>query len=531
MSDGKVGQAVHSEFALYEADGVTTRSGAAGDVSVLVLKDGAVDASVVTISEVAGAPGQYVAELTPAASGKFTLVMRDTVFNRDLVESFDVTQSTIDDVAFAVANLAAHDALAALEGVDAVRTATAWSPTVVILRRATMTPIDPDMDVDLVTPLLSLEILSADGATVLQIIPGSELVRSSLGKYAAVPTPLVSVGTYFIRVSFIVGGVELTDVVRFSVSPAAGTSGGVVGSAVTLTRVYTYPTSLANARYDLTGLPPEEIWRMIGDVSAELETLTRGNIFNAEYGEFACNGRARRVVYHPLQLPFCYLESVRLIDDQTDHRRDGWYRMVYSTVHNPSVQTTDYTLRAGMVESIRKSFPMGTLNVAVKGAIGTLVPMHHVETFSASVVAAESDSVVVTDLSGFSVRDVIDIIGATNAVRVIVRAIDVLTSSLLFDPVGGSVSPLEIGSVVRTFGAVPRPVELVANYLFGEKMREYRANAVGDEFIPTNRIKREKTDDYEIEFMGGISEGSLTGSPKYDQMLTPYLKAVDVRIV
>ena len=43
------------------------------------------------------------------------------------------------------------------------------------------------------------------------------------------------------------------------------------------------------------------------------------------------------------------------------------------------------------------------------------------------------------------------------------------------------------------------------------------------------RIKRERTDDYEIEFQPGKAGDTLTGSPKYDQMLVPYLRPIDVR--
>lgn len=418
--------------------------------------------------------------------------------------------------------------IASIDGISSLRAGAAWSPVLVILDEATMTPTD--LDLVLGVPGAALTVLAGDGTTVVQAVDGSAMTRQAVGRYAVTLDPLPSSGVYFLRVAFIVANVEYLDPVRIMAGPPVTVDAGLVGTAGSLARVYTYPGSLLSAGFDLGDLTPLQVWDAIRDVSAEIEAITKGNIFNGEPGDYACSGRARRVVYHPLQLPFCHLERVSLSQDRTDHLRDGMYRITMSSWQDPVVDEDRYTLRAGMVESIRASFPMGVGNVVVRGAVGTLAPAHHVETTSVTEVGPLSGSVQIADLTGFQPRDVVDVVGVAGAVRVVVKAVDVGTSSLVFDPLGGAFEPVEAGAVVRTYGAVPRQVELVANYLFGVRQREVRANAAGEEFLPAGRIKRERTDDYEIEFQPGSASDSLTGSPKYDQMLIPYLKPIDVRV-
>jgi hypothetical protein len=516
-----VGSVIYSHFGLYEADGTTPRTGASADVEVALLRDDEIIDLVVTVEELEA--GDYVASFTPDEVGFYTVKLTDTAQAVDIVESFEVSANSLDDVAAAVAAITAHDALVSVTGIETLRASSAWSPNLIFLRRSTMSPIDPDS-------VTSLEILGGDGSTEVEAIDGEDLERVSLGNYEAAPAQLEAAGTYFLRVTFVYGGTEIVDVLRIYAQPARGEASSSSGSAVDLARVYTYPSSLEAARFDLSDLTQAEVWRRIKDVSAQIEVLTKGNLFNGEYGTFECSGRGRRIVYHPQQHPFVHLESVQLSESRTDHGRDGFFRRPLDSFGSPTIASAKYHLRAGMVEGIRYDFPMGAGNVLVTGAIGKLEPAKYAETLSASEVGADSDSVQVEDSTGFAARDVVDIIGETFAVRVILTSIDRADHVLYYDAVGGEFDAIPAEAVVRTFGAVPRAVEQVANYLFGVLLREEAANADGVEHIPAGRIRRERTDNYEIEFqMAGINE-TLTGSPKYDLLLLPYMKAIDVRI-
>ena len=50
-------------------------------------------------------------------------------------------------------------------------------------------------------------------------------------------------------------------------------------------RIYTTPTSIAQARFNLDGYTAAEVWDMIRDVSAEIDSITR-HLFNGEYGTY-----------------------------------------------------------------------------------------------------------------------------------------------------------------------------------------------------------------------------------------------------
>lgn len=525
MSSGKVGELLHSHFSLYEADGQTKRSGAADDVTVTLLLDNALAAEAVAVAEV-GATGEYDGTFTPESTGTYTVVFRDTVRGTDYVESFQVFENDIDDVATAVADIAAGAAPAVVSvvGVDNLRVDAAWAPIIVILRRATMTPADPDGSV-----LTLVEVLAGDGSEVLQEADGAGAVRQDVGRFTIDLDALASAGTVYLRVTFTFGGIEVVDVVRLAVLPSLGAAEAMTGGGTVLARVYTYPSSLRRAKFNLDALEADEIWATIRQVSAELEAMAQGNLFNGEYGVYECTGRAQRIVYHPLQHPFCRVEKVEVDQSRTDHSRDGLYRRVLCPSGVEEYSTDYWVLRSGMVEAIRRAFPMGPANVLVTGAIGVVEPYRYASTVSTTEVGPDSNSVDVEDVTGFAPRAVVDLVGENSAARVIVTAVDRNLNRLFFDSLGGTFDEVEVGATVRTFGHVPMAIEMVANYLFGIALRELDANENGDEFAEPGAIKAERTDNYQIEFFGAAG-GTITGSPRYDRLLLPYMKDADVRI-
>lgn len=92
----ETGEPVVDQFAAFEDDGFTKRSGltvGGGDFAIAVYKDGAVDVSPVTIAEIAGL-GDYKVAFTPSANGLYVIqVLID--FSKDIWAGFfDSTDET-----------------------------------------------------------------------------------------------------------------------------------------------------------------------------------------------------------------------------------------------------------------------------------------------------------------------------------------------------------------------------------------------------------------------------------------------------
>ena len=294
-------------------------------------------------------------------------------------------------------------------------------------------------------------------------------------------------------------------------------------------RIYTTPTSIAQARFNLDGYTAAEVWDMIRDVSAEIDSITR-HLFNGEYGTYECDGRGRRIAYHPRGWWFCYVESVTHLFNRTNEEANNRYRDRITFESDKILNPNDYVLKAGLIESVFRDFAGGPRNLSVVGAVGRLEPFHYFASSSTTEVDETSDYVDVVDSSGFQPRDVIDLLADDVSVRVIINRIDRTLNRLFFDPLGAEVV-VPIGADVRTFGATPRAIELVANYFIGVTLRERAANVNGQEPILQGRLRREKTDDYEIEVQISDPNSSLTGSKKFDSLLAPYILSSDVRII
>lgn len=69
---GTVGTAVKLQFTAFDVDGITLLTGQLdGDFTKLLLLEDAVSAETLTVTEVVGSPGAYVAEFTPNAVGRW----------------------------------------------------------------------------------------------------------------------------------------------------------------------------------------------------------------------------------------------------------------------------------------------------------------------------------------------------------------------------------------------------------------------------------------------------------------------------
>lgn len=94
----KIGEVAIVRFALYEANGTTKRGDAEGDVETVLTRNDLTSDETVTVSEIAGAAGEYVATFTPLAIGSYSLVLHDTERDTDLVETVQVRKTNLDDL-------------------------------------------------------------------------------------------------------------------------------------------------------------------------------------------------------------------------------------------------------------------------------------------------------------------------------------------------------------------------------------------------------------------------------------------------
>jgi hypothetical protein len=308
-------------------------------------------------------------------------------------------------------------------------------------------------------------------------------------------------------------------------------------------RVYSCPTFLSDAGYDLASKDDFSKWKLVRDISALIDELT-GQWFNVEYKDWRLDGRGRGLVAHPQGIPFAFVESVT-VDAANTNARNASYG-AFSTqrtvdqsrhtgyAHTGSLSNTEWVLHKRALERIRLPFPGGAGNVIVAGGLGWVANAHNTKTTSTTEVTAVSTTVTVADVTGFKYRDVLEIVGTNDSVRVIVTQLNRETNTLTFDAVGvrGLPANIAVGAAVRAFGQTPRPIESLANYLLNSQLREGEANAAGQAPIDPARIKRERTDDYEYEFFSSTTKVSMvSGSERYDRILAAFSAPGGVRVI
>lgn len=305
-------------------------------------------------------------------------------------------------------------------------------------------------------------------------------------------------------------------------------------------RVYTCPTFLTTAGYNLVGLAPQVVWGMIRAVSADIDVYTK-QWFNGELGIWYFDGRGSFLTYFPNMIKIINVTSVEVVSGRTNRLWEPYPTPVsedpelVTLVPSSPLAADSYVVRDRTIERVRTYFPSGVKNIKVTGALGWVDQPKALSTISETVVDGNSVMVQVTNIAGFQVRDVIDIVGANDSARAVVTAVNRGARQLAFDQLGVVDATIPVGAVVRSFGCVPRPIERLANFFFGRVRRESVEAAAGEAPIDPGRIKRERTDDYEYELFstseGGTSSTLLTGHISYDQILMEFRAPGGVRFV
>lgn len=320
-------------------------------------------------------------------------------------------------------------------------------------------------------------------------------------------------------------------------------------------RLYTSPVFLTDAGFDLNALNLNEagVYNLIHEVSSIIDSLT-DQWFNAETGVYSFNGKDRPLVQHPKQIPIVDVTQVRVIGERTNYRdrsyspavnvpipqhdqsRDGPLRKSLVTGAAGVLSVSEYVAHDRALERIRSPFPGGVRNVEVTGTLGWVEEAHTFSTTTTQEFGSNGTTISVADASGFQYRDVVDLISDTGSLRAIITNINRAGNSLSVGYRFGSrfiPQPIPAGAIIRTYGKVPRGIELVANYLVGGVIQEVLGRQGGNANpIDPARIKKERTDDYEYELFSAVEARSIiTGSAKFDTILQSFTRPGGVRII
>lgn len=318
------------------------------------------------------------------------------------------------------------------------------------------------------------------------------------------------------------------------------------------TRIYTTKAFLEADGFDFTTFTDTQVWRMVRKVAARIDTFTR-QWFNGEVGEYAMDGRISVLLEHRAKLPFISVTKIETINNrinnceapttprlQPNYIYDYWgfealnWLAPGDTTRN-LIDANFYVVEGRLIRRLFGVWPGGELPIVVTGALGKVETPKSVITTTTTDVTNVSTSVTVDDITGFRVRDVIDIVGEFEIMRVIVTGTNRIAKTLTFDVLTELAETIPSGAAISTYGAVPQAIEQVAHYLFLDILKEFVTNADaadgGGSSALSLTLKSETVDDYKYEYFspsetigdGNFAVGSiLTGSPQMDMILSEF---------
>lgn len=125
----KVSTTARTVFTVYDSNDAAVTGLVNGDFTKLLSKDGANDATAVTVTEIAN--GRYTATFTPGSTGVWYLLITQATYNlRGWEETFDVTTDGIPTVSAIQSGLATSAALATAQSdITAIKAKTDNLPT------------------------------------------------------------------------------------------------------------------------------------------------------------------------------------------------------------------------------------------------------------------------------------------------------------------------------------------------------------------------------------------------------------------
>ena len=186
-----------------------------------------------------------------------------------------------------------------------------------------------------------------------------------------------------------------------------------------------------------------------------------------------------------------------------------------------------------------KEFPEGVQNIEIDGVFGWIEGQKEFTTTTDGALAVGTRTqIVVDDILGFRVKDVVDILDTdgNSVLRFIVNEIDVSGKILKFDSVEIFTAIVDESDVI-TYGRVPRLVERAAKILIN-RIKDPVFTSGASTAALADRIIEEKTDNYmyrlrdpEAEELGNTQSPYSTGNIEADRILAqfhapPYIAVV-----
>jgi len=184
-------------------------------------------------------------------------------------------------------------------------------------------------------------------------------------------------------------------------------------------------------------------------------------------------------------------------------------------------ESGDYAIAERFIKKTYGKWPKGVRNIIVRGVFGWLEQARDkVETTLTTALVTNAVEAVVTDVTGFVIRDLVQFYDDVNMVQAIITDIDYTNKKLKFDSVW-SIPTLAIGSKARTWGAVPVGIERIVQML----VMKYRAKlSEGQGGALAGRIKSEDTDNYSYSLFDNAADviSDVTGDPLFDGLIDEY---------
>ncbi len=417
----------------------------------------------------------------------------------------------------------------------------------------------PLVEADGATPLTgaagdvtaTLRLAAAISALDVVVVELNDALGDPTGLYQASFTPNTA-GDWYLLVEHPAGQRWGSRVV-VTVSPVDDLAAALAASAsqitnrtVALPYIYITPTFLEESGLDLDALSVNEVWRLIRRASARVNGVT-GQTFIANFGTHYLSGRNSPLIQSPALLPIQEILSIEVLAEATHYKGFAlgayevlspiWddYPMTYPGAPLGALAAGDWGNHRRAFERRLGVFPGGTGNVKVVGAFGWMDNYLRVENVIETDVEADSTSCRLASVGGVYPRDVVDLMGPTDSVRVIVTDVNRATREISFDPPGSrnllATIPAD-DSVARRLGQVPEGIEDATAFIFSTMLLERTAMADGDAAIDPTRLKKESTDGYSYElFPAAAGQAAFTGNPAIDQILMAHSRPAKVALI
>ena len=305
--------------------------------------------------------------------------------------------------------------------------------------------------------------------------------------------------------------------------------------------VYITQSELVDRKFGpATSFSSPVMQRLIREHGRKLDRLLGGHFNHMAHSAAALDGKGTSLVSRTDMLPFIKVNGITIGSAPSYPAPPQWHLWPGDgDVSNPPRAIEAFggpaSPRYGVSQRTlnRYVFPRGGGNIVVDGVWGWLdrtgCPDDGVSTSLVDELTPTSTSMTLADASDVDSMQVLQVThpDSGRSINRIASSID--GSVITIDPYDGvSRFSFPAGSVVTTYGRVPDGIaDLMAWFMFNANEMLVDRESNGSQ-RPVDSIKRERTDDYEIEFFGpaqlaAMGRGSgMTGNAVIDQLLADF---------